>query len=620
MVINSPCLIDKKEFAIPGQTTTGKEFSNPLMADSLPKTILPTKYALTVNPTIYVSFIEQFWQTATVETVNDGEQQITVIVDGQTIAITEASVRRHLQLADADGISSLPNTKIFEQLTLMGYVSNDDKLTFQKGEHIPLFDSMLIHDQPGQGEGPTLTVESQHTPIASSTTLQPTTSQPMSSQEQPSQVPTTEPIITTSSPPLYETSIPYTTSSMPHDSPLSGGDTPGSDDDNKKLNELTELYTKLSDKVTSLEEDLKQTKKVYGKALTKIFLFRIGLLVGKGIKVTSLEDELASTKAVYNKAHITLTKRVKKLEKWLKHKRRRAVIGILRDCELGQKHMLGKSHDTTKHRMESEHDDDDDRTLAETLLNIKRSAAKGKAITQESEPPKKIKKKEMIQMSLDEEFAKSFYEEEQAQILQDEPSISFELLWKQSQPSKILVWVRKFISGLCVVPIIEEPIKMYCDNTGAIVIANESGITKGARHFHAKVHYLCKVIEYGDIKLEKVHTYDNLADPFTKALACLKHSEHTKNIEMFPANNVWKNQQGLVKVLNWKLYDSCGVHCVTMQSIPFYLLVEKIYPLTNHTLHQMFNDVKLQVDYECEMAFELLRLVNKQLKEGYVPE
>ncbi|GJS68228.1 hypothetical protein Tco_0682793 [Tanacetum coccineum] len=82
-------------------------------------------------------------------------------------------------------------------------------------------------------------------------------------------------------------------------------------------------------------------------------------------------------------------------------------------------------------------------------------------------------------------------------------------------------------------------------------------------------------------------------------------------------DNVWKNQQGLVKVLNWKLYDSCGVHCVTVQSIPFYLLVEKIYPLTNHTLHQMFNDVKLQVDYECEMAFELLRLVKKQLKEGY---
>ncbi|GJS84196.1 hypothetical protein Tco_0750737 [Tanacetum coccineum] len=85
-------------------------------------------------------------------------------------------------------------------------------------------------------------------------------------------------------------------------------------------------------------------------------------------------------------------------------------------------------------------------------------------------------------------------------------------------------------------------------------------------------------------------------------------------------DNVWKNQQGLVKVLNWKHYDSYGVHCVTMQNILYYLLVEKMYPLTKHKLHQMFNDVKLQVDYECEMAFELLRLVKKQVKEGYVPQ
>ncbi|GKA62754.1 hypothetical protein Tco_0762273 [Tanacetum coccineum] len=47
----------------------------------------------------------------------------------------------------------------------------------------------------------------------------------------------------------------------------------------------------------------------------------------------------------------------------------------------------------------------------------------------------------------------------------------------------------------------------------------------------------------------------------------------------------WKNQQGLVKVLNWKLFNSCRVHCVTVQTIPYYLLVEKMYPLTKHTLN-----------------------------------
>nr|GEV18833.1 hypothetical protein [Tanacetum cinerariifolium] len=59
--------------------------------------------------------------------------------------------------------------------------------------------------------------------------------------------------------------------------------------------------------------------------------------------------------------------------------------------------------------------------------------------------------------------------------------------WKSVKEA---VWVRKFIFGLGVVPTIEEPISMYCDNTGAIAIANESGITKGTRHFRAKVHYL----------------------------------------------------------------------------------------------------------------------------------
>nr|GFA99222.1 hypothetical protein [Tanacetum cinerariifolium] len=104
--------------------------------------------------------------------------------------------------------------------------------------------------------------------------------------------------------------------------------------------------------------------------------------------------------------------------------------------------------------------------------------------------------------------------------------------------SKEAIWVRKFIFRLGMVPTIEEPISMYCDNTREISIANESRITKGARHFRAKVQYLREVIECGDIKLEKVHTDDNLADPFTKALAFPKHSEHTRNIRMLPASSL----------------------------------------------------------------------------------
>nr|GEY08754.1 hypothetical protein [Tanacetum cinerariifolium] len=60
--------------------------------------------------------------------------------------------------------------------------------------------------------------------------------------------------------------------------------------------------------------------------------------------------------------------------------------------------------------------DDDDATLAETLLNIRRSLAKdkGKRIMQETELRKKLRKKEMTQLSLDEELAQKLYAEELA--------------------------------------------------------------------------------------------------------------------------------------------------------------------------------------------------------------
>ncbi|GJZ91106.1 hypothetical protein Tco_0663033 [Tanacetum coccineum] len=60
------------------------------------------KYALTINPTIYTSCIEQFWATIKVKTVN-GEVQLQALVDGKKIIITEAAVRRDLQLNDEEG-------------------------------------------------------------------------------------------------------------------------------------------------------------------------------------------------------------------------------------------------------------------------------------------------------------------------------------------------------------------------------------------------------------------------------------------------------------------------------------------------------------------------------------
>nr|GEY54210.1 hypothetical protein [Tanacetum cinerariifolium] len=45
---------------------------------------------------------------------------IRALIDGKKIIVTEASIRRGLQLQDAEGMACLPNDTIFEELTRMG--------------------------------------------------------------------------------------------------------------------------------------------------------------------------------------------------------------------------------------------------------------------------------------------------------------------------------------------------------------------------------------------------------------------------------------------------------------------------------------------------------------------
>nr|GEV84590.1 hypothetical protein [Tanacetum cinerariifolium] len=117
-------------------------------------------------------------------------------------------------------------------------------------------------------------------------------------------------------------------------------------------------------------------------------------------RVTTLKNELSSTKAVYHKAFTTLTKRVNKLEIQLKQKRSRVVIHSSDEEDLSldaedspkQGRTIGEidtdetinlvSEQGEVHEIANPLKDDDDATLAETLLNIKRSTTKDKGKAQ----------------------------------------------------------------------------------------------------------------------------------------------------------------------------------------------------------------------------------------------
>nr|GEX76416.1 hypothetical protein [Tanacetum cinerariifolium] len=89
------------------------------------------KYALTVNPNIYVSCIKQFWTSVAVKKVND-VTRLQALVDKKKVIITESIIRDALHLDDAEGVECLPNEEIFVELTRMGYEKTSTKLTFYK--------------------------------------------------------------------------------------------------------------------------------------------------------------------------------------------------------------------------------------------------------------------------------------------------------------------------------------------------------------------------------------------------------------------------------------------------------------------------------------------------------
>ncbi|KAI3695463.1 hypothetical protein L1987_78460 [Smallanthus sonchifolius] len=64
-------------------------------------------HALTVNPTIYTSHMEDFWSSAVYST-EKGTPQIKGTVDGKEIIITEAKLRQHLKLKDEGDATSYP--------------------------------------------------------------------------------------------------------------------------------------------------------------------------------------------------------------------------------------------------------------------------------------------------------------------------------------------------------------------------------------------------------------------------------------------------------------------------------------------------------------------------------
>ena len=86
------------------------------------------------------------------------------------------------------------------------------------------------------------------------------------------------------------------------------------------------------------------------------------------------------------------------------------------------------------------------------------------------------------------------------------------------EAAKELVWLKKFYTDLEVVPNMEKPLVLYCDNSGAVANFKEPRSHKRGKHIERKYHMIQEIIHRGDVAVMKVASEQNLVDPFTKTL------------------------------------------------------------------------------------------------------
>ncbi|GJX28300.1 putative ribonuclease H-like domain-containing protein [Tanacetum coccineum] len=277
------------------------------------------RYALTHNPPIYDSLVKQFWQTATARTLADGTQQLNATIDTIEYTITEESVRRQLQLADASGIHMLQNEEIFAGLQNIGSKSggwdqfgsniaialiclstgrdfNFSKLIFDgmisnlKSQPQPSADPTQSHVQPTAITPPTQPVQTTSPPpVSSIPDIQPTlppSPQIPSPSFHDTEGPSFEPSYHMSPPPSLEPEFQASRSS----------------EESEQLRNLLDIVPRLQSRVESLEKELSETKQTLGTAVLQLTE-----------KVKKLENKLRKkrkskeTKDAEDQAHETHT-------------------------------------------------------------------------------------------------------------------------------------------------------------------------------------------------------------------------------------------------------------------------------------------------------------------------
>ncbi|GJY71012.1 hypothetical protein Tco_0474715 [Tanacetum coccineum] len=644
-------------------------------------------------------FHEIFWNSAVSQTVNN-VSQIKATVSGQTVLISESSIRRDLLFNDDNGIDCLTVADIYENLPLMGNLEAKKKFLMyprfvqvflnnqlqniptpldnlpipvlskkvftnmtRRGLHFsghvtPLFPTMLVPAAVEEGEGSGTHTEPQPTPsptqpsVGDQTHVTESSSRPENTQNS-------------------RNTLEGTGGSegdqvqLPHDSPLSGGHTSDRAEGGLNLEELfaTEIL-KLKTSIKKLEKKYKPSISHHIAWLRSVSILSMKKKLGKKESVSkqgrknakpgptlddsafdNLDADLAhgmdymDTEEAVNEGRqsketeeLNVTHDTEVLEKGGSNEEpinAASNIGVSTDVpevntvniSTASRPEVSTATPMTPPTTTSVFDNEDI-TLAETLVKMKDDKAKLKAVVikeveesdrparsvltlkplpkidpkdkgkgvleEEPEPTKKLKKSDLdaTQLAMDEEI-----------VPDEEGIVDYEVLEKRfpiiNWESKFYHYDRHRVEGIY------------------YRIFRSDGSSRWIKTFSEMVTRFDR--------LDIMELYNLVMQRFeTTTLEGVDLVLWGDLRTMFDANAVdelWQIQERC-NLKSWDFYENCGVHTLILEDgTEIHLLAERKYPPTKETLEKMMS-LKLVAESASDGAYNLLRSIQKQIDES----
>nr|GEW40229.1 retrovirus-related Pol polyprotein from transposon TNT 1-94 [Tanacetum cinerariifolium] len=555
--------------------------------------------------------------TVKIKTVND-DVRLQALKDRKRVVINVASIRHDLKLNDAEGTSCLSNAVIFKELARMSAKTTSwNEFSSTMASAIICLANNQKFNVSTLEEVSDLPTDVQGTPISN---------EPSSSQPQRKHTPRRKQ--------RMETKVSLTETNTEEHVPTPLNDPLPSGEDRMQLKELMDLCTNLSNKVLDLKNKLLEMKSSH-KAKIEELESRVEKLEEENRKITDVDADVeVNLENVYNldMAHEETVLSMQDVDVQSERikdvvKDDEEVVEVMEIAKIIVDEVSTAGGELNDANEKIFHDKEESTTI--TAFSKSRAKDKGKAkLVEEPE----ILKSRKAQIALDEEVTRG-----QLDVVRKYQALKIKPVSVAQARTNMMIYLKNmagykmdYFKGMRyehIRPIFKKEynkVQAYL-NKGPEMDAER---IKAPRKKIRKE----KVKKVQPAKKQKVlddedDVFVNITPLSSKPPTIMDYKIYKEgkkeHFQIFRANedNVWKHQkgpQGLARVKNWKLFNSCGVNCVTLETIQLFLLAEKMYPLTNYTLQQIFNEVRLQVDYEVEMAYDLLRLVRKQLREGYV--